>query len=185
MKRTAHLLAMFALLAPAASASAQLAPQRFETTVAQDTGRARAIEYSDAYATRLTIHRIGSYAVLPLFAAQYYLGDRLINGGDVPGWVKPAHGVAAGAIGALFAVNTVTGIWNLYDSRKDPSGRARRYLHTALMLSADAGFAYTGLVTAGEASEGDDDDSNTHRNAALVSIGLATAGTLMMWLWKD
>jgi hypothetical protein len=110
-----------------------------------------------------------------------------MNDDDVPGWIRSAHtGVAAG-IGGLFVVNTVTGAWNLWDSRKDPSGRWRRYLHTALMLSADAGLAYTGLVTAEDAGEREDgeNEGGDHRSAALVSIGLATTGTLLMWLWKD
>ena len=47
-----------------------------------DTPRVRphAIEYSDAYNTRLTIHRWGSCTMLPLFASEYYLGNRLLNG---------------------------------------------------------------------------------------------------------
>ena len=49
-----------------------------DTPVVADTPvarpRPRAIEYSDAYNTRLTIHRIGSYTMLPLFA-QPSLGD--------------------------------------------------------------------------------------------------------------
>src|SRR5881392_918724 len=81
----------------------------------------RAIEYSDAYYMRLTIHRYASYAMLPLFGAEYYLGQRLLTDNTRPDWLKPAHlGVATG-IGALFAVNTLTGAWNLWDSRHDRS----------------------------------------------------------------
>lgn len=145
--------------------------------------RPRAIEYSDAYNTRLTIHRIGSYAMLPLFAGEYYLGDRLLNGTNPPSWMKPTHVTVAGALGVLFTVNTVTGVWNLWDSRQDPSGRTRRYLHTALMLASDAGFAWAGAVG------GDADHSYTagqhHRNIALGSIALSTAGTALMWFWKQ
>ena len=41
--------------------------------VAADTPRVRrhAVAYSDAYNTRLTIHRIGSYTMLPLFAGEW------------------------------------------------------------------------------------------------------------------
>jgi hypothetical protein len=28
-------------------------------------------------------------------------------------------------------------------------------------------------------------DANHHRAAALVSVGIATASTVMMWLWKQ
>ena len=97
--------------------------------------------------------------------------------------IKPAHGVVAVGLGALFALNTVTGVWNLVDSRKDPAGRTRRLLHSALMLAADAGFAYTGS-TASDASESPHNRTR-HKNAALVSMGLSTVGTVMMWLWND
>lgn len=144
--------------------------------------RPRAIEYSDAYATRLTIHRIGSYTMLPLFAGEYWLGERLLSDNRQPGWVKPSHvGVAVG-LGALFTVNTVTGLWNLYDARHDPSDRTRRYLHSALLLAADAGFAYTGAI-AGDAEHSAAGRAR-HKHAALVSMGVSTVGTAMMWLWK-
>ena len=54
---------------------------------------------------------------------------------------------------------------------------------SALMLAADAGFAYTG-ITASNASESPDNRAR-HKNAALVSMGLSTVGTVMMWLWND
>jgi hypothetical protein len=145
--------------------------------------RVRAIEYSDAYNTRLTIHRLGSYTMLPLFAGEWYLGDRLLNGVNTPGWVKPAHVGVAGALGVLFTVNTVTGAWNLWDSRQDPAGRTRRYLHTGLMLAADAGFAWAGAI--GGDAKHSVDAGRRHRNVALGSIAVGTAGTALMWFWKD
>jgi hypothetical protein len=51
------------------------------------------------------------------------------------------------------------------------------------MLLADAGFLYTASL-AGGAKESDA-GANKHRNAAIASISVATASTLMMWLWKD
>jgi hypothetical protein len=48
-------------------------------TVARKRTRPRAIEYSDAYYTRLRIHQIASYAELPMFAAEWVLGQRLLN----------------------------------------------------------------------------------------------------------
>jgi hypothetical protein len=156
--------------------------------------RPRAIEYSDAYYTRLTIHRIGSYVMLPLFAGEYVLGKRLLDGGNVASWVRPWHGHLAAGIGVLFAVNTVTGVWNLAEGWREPEGRTRRILHSALMLAADAGFLYTASL-AGEREDwesgdgggafGSGNDNIRHRNAALASIGLSTVSTLMMWLWKD
>src|SRR5690348_2222403 len=108
-----------------------------KSVMAADSGarprpRPHAIEYSDAYATRLTIHKYGSYIELPLFAAEWKLGQDLMDGTAGSG-EKTAHQIAAGGIGALFAVNTVTGVWNLAESWKDPSGRSRRLLHSALM----------------------------------------------------
>jgi hypothetical protein len=145
--------------------------------------RVRAIEYSDAYNTRLTIHRIGSYTMLPLFAGEWILGDRLLNGVNPPSWMKPAHAGVAGAIGVLFTVNTITGAWNLWDSRADPAGRTRRYLHTGLMLASDAGFAWAGAI--GGNAKHNYNTARRHRDIALGSIGLSTAGTALMWFWKD
>lgn len=186
LKRLLAVVAVIGLLAPAQRAGAQQAePARFDPAVKPAVKPVQAIDHSDAYYTRLTIHRYASYAMLPLFGAEYLLGDKLIKGGDVAGWVKPTHVAVAGTIGALFVVNTVTGVWNLYDARKDPD-KFRRYLHAALMLAADAGILYTASIAEGE----DDgffrtsDDNTRHRNAALASFGVAGAGTLLMWLWK-
>jgi hypothetical protein len=155
---------------------------------AADTGgRPRAIEYSDAYYTRLAIHRYASYAELPLFAVEYVLGQKLLNGdrtgNRASSGTRSAHTVVAGGLGVLFAVNTVTGVWNAIEARHDPSGRTRRNLHSWSMLLADAGFLYTASLAGG--AKHSLDGANRHRNAAIASISLATASTLMMWLWKD
>src|ERR1700730_9268613 len=64
--------------------------------------RPKSIEYSDAYYPRLTIHRVASYAELPLFAAEYVLGERLIKE-DRTGFpsqgVKTAHTTVALGLG--------------------------------------------------------------------------------------
>jgi hypothetical protein len=150
-----------------------------------DTGkrRPRAIEYSDWYARRLEIHRIGSYTMLPLFAAEYVLGNQLLHGADRHSATGSAHALVAGGIGVLFVVNTGTGLWNLWDSRQDPAGRTRRLLHSGLMLASDAGFLWTGAI-AGQAKRSND-AARRHRNVALGSIGLSTIGTVIMWFWKD
>lgn len=138
--------------------------------------RSKAIQYSDWYARRLAIHRVGSYVMLPLFATQYYLGERLIEGRASQN-ERSIHVGVATAIGGLFAVNTVTGVWNLWDSRKNPAGRTKRLIHAGLMMSADAGFALAATVA--------DEDRNTHRKIALTSIGISTVGAALMWFWKD
>jgi len=145
------------------------------------------IEYSDAYLTRLKIHKYASYATLPLFAAAYVTGNELIKKGEhAPSWARNTHGTIAGALGALFAVNTVTGLWNLYESRNDPEGRTRRILHSVLLLAADAGFLATAAM-AGESEGGeggrewgDGDDNSAHRAMAITSMGLAFTGYMTM-----
>jgi hypothetical protein len=153
--------------------------------IERDTIPARpvAIDYSDAYNTRLTIHRIGSYTMLPLFAAEYSLGQNLLNDRFPPSWMRPAHLGVAGGLGALFTINTVTGVWNLWDSREDPDGRSLRIVHSVLMLASDAGFAWTGAL--GSASHRNYQRRQAHKNAAIVSMGLSTAGTALMWFFKQ
>ena len=149
--------------------------------------RRRAIQYSDQYYTRLTIHRFGSYLMLPLFVGEYALGQNLINDANPPTWIKPTHlGVALG-IGGLFTVNTVTGAMNLWESRDDPSNRGLRITHTVLMLASDAGFAITGALTPKRHSFDFAElqaSRNRHRNWALGSMALSTAGTALMWFVK-
>ncbi|MEO8480886.1 MAG: hypothetical protein ABI634_01680 [Acidobacteriota bacterium] len=139
-----------------------------------------AFEYSDAYHTRARIHRLASFATLPLFATEAVLGQSLYNS-STPG-KKTAHLVVAGAIGGLFAVNSVTGVWNLIEARHDPQGRNRRLIHGILMLAADAGFLATAAL--GPSTEGRsgrvEGSPAAHRAVAFSSIGAATAGYLVM-----
>jgi hypothetical protein len=177
-----------ASVGPRLSALALSFPADTSVRLAADTGgRPRAIQYSDAYYTRLAIHRYASYAELPLFAVEYALGQRILNGqrtGDfASSGTRSAHNVVAGGLGVLFAVNTVTGVWNLVEARHNPSGRMRRDIHALSMLLADAGIAYTASL--GGAARRGVDGENRHRNWAIASISVATASTLMMWLWKD
>ncbi|HEV8495633.1 MAG TPA: hypothetical protein VGQ56_02140 [Gemmatimonadaceae bacterium] len=143
--------------------------------------RPRAVSYSDWYYRRLEIHRWGSYAELPLFGGEYWLGNKLISRDEIPAsWMKPMHSMVAGALGVLFTVNTITGVWNLYESRESTDDRALVWTHSALMLAADAGFAITGALAGDAHHLGRAADR--HRNAATISIGLATAGTALMWM---
>jgi hypothetical protein len=148
--------------------------------------RPLAIEYSDAYNLRRKVHYIASFATLPLFAAEYALGADLYDG-STSSSVRSAHSAVAGGIGVLFGVNTVTGVWNLYEGRHDESGRTRRFIHGALMVVADAGFVATGLL-APEGDEGEGstsaNDKNTHRAVAIGSMGVATLGYLIMLIGR-
>jgi hypothetical protein len=95
-----------------------------------------------------------------------------------------AHSALAAGIGVLFGVNSVTGIWNMWDARKDPNGHRKRTIHGILMLVADAGF----VATAASAPKRENNaqgvringDPSTHRAIALTSIGVATVGYVYM-----
>lgn len=191
---TAALLATTPLAPPADSANlAPVARPVAATPIATDTTRHprhHAVETSEWYARRLTIHRIGSYAMFPLFATEFILGQKLINqktdafagrGNGIDQNLLTAHQVVAGGVATVFGINTITGLWNLYDSRGQAEGKKLRTTHALLMLASDAGFAATGLI-AGKAADGNPDDARRHRNVALVSMAPATAGTLLMWL---
>jgi hypothetical protein len=151
--------------------------------------RRRAIEYGDWYYRRLTIHKVASFATAPLFVAEYVVGQKLFDGTSSSGNLKSTHQALATGIGVLFGVNTVTGAWNLWDSRHETQGRARRLTHAALMLASDAGF----VATAALAPEGDDnefgeDDGSSgrsrHRAVAIGSMGVSLVSYLMMYVWK-
>lgn len=138
-----------------------------------------AFEYSAAYYTRLDVHRWGSYAMLPLFAFQYLAGRELFDKSSAaPEWAREGHGVAAGAVAGLFAVNTITGVWNLWEGRNDPQDRGRKVFHAVMMLAADAGFTATGLLA--DDAEESLSRRQTHRSVALASIGVATIGYASM-----
>jgi len=147
--------------------------------------RAMAFEYSDGYRTRLKIHKYASFATLPLFIAQFAVGQKLYDGNGSDS-TRSVHGALAASTAVLFGVNTVTGIWNLSEGRKDPNHRTKRMVHGILMAIADAGFVATGVMT--PESEGGDFGSeggggtsrSTHRTVALTSMGVATVAYLMM-----
>lgn len=150
--------------------------------------RPMARQYSKAYYTRLAIHHWASFATIPLFGAEYYLGQRLFNDStNARGGTRSAHSAVALGIAGLFTVNTVTGAWNLWAARKEPAGRLRRYVHAVLMMASDAGFVWTGAsAPEGESRRfgGGNDDRSRHRTIAIASMGTALAGYLMMLVWK-
>jgi len=139
-----------------------------------------AVEYSDAYRVRAKIHKTASIATLPLFVTEGFLGQSLYS--NPSEGKKTAHLAVATGMGVLFGVNTVTGVWNLLESRKDPNHRGRRIAHSLLMLGADAGFLATAATgPGGEHGEFEGGGSrSTHRAIAFTSIGAATAGYLIM-----
>jgi hypothetical protein len=140
--------------------------------------RPMAFEYSDGYRTRLKVHKIASFATLPLFIAQYAVGQKLYDG-NASDSTRSLHGALAASTAVLFGVNTVTGGWNLYEGRKDPNHSKKRMIHGILMLVADAGFVATGMTAPDDDGEGGVSRS-THRTIALSSMGVATVSYLMM-----
>lgn len=144
--------------------------------------RAKAVEVSDSYATRLSIHHIASYATIPLFAAQYFAGDALYNADSKglarPDWARTVHKPLAYALGGLFAVNSVTGAWNWWETRGHAEGRTWRTIHAALMLASDAGFAYAGSI--GNNAKISYVERDNHRRWAIGSMAVALTSYAMM-----
>ena len=158
-------------------------------STAQDTvptrRRARAVEMSDAYELRLRIHRYAAYSVIPLFIVQSVAGNQLYqadkSGAERPGWAKGTHSVGAAAIGSVFTLETVTGLWNLWASRDNEVGRTRRFAHSVLLLASDAGFTYAGIKLAGDARR-DSAARDRHRMISDYSMGAALAGYGLMYV---
>ena len=129
--------------------------------------------------------------MLPLFAAQYALGNRLLSQKEdvfegerrepVSAGLRRTHAVTAGGVGLLFVANTVTGVLNYRENRRNPDGRGRRMIHALTLLAADAGFVATGVLGR-RAVDYSPEDANRHRNVAVGSMAVAAAGVGMMWL---
>lgn len=148
--------------------------------------RRKAVEISDAYAVRLKIHYIASFATLPIFAGEAIVGEQLFhneqNGYPPSTTLRETHDGIAIALAALFVTNGVTGSINWWETRHEPAGRPWRTVHAALMLLSEAGFAYTAsLGERGAFLKGGNAARDTHRQWAQISIGTALAGYVMMW----
>ena len=146
--------------------------------------RRKSVEVSDWYERRLRIHRYGSYAVYPLFALQAVAGQNLYdNPRTGPAWAKNSMRYGATALAGVFTSNTITGLWNLWDSRNAP-GRTKRTLHALLMLGSDAGFSYAGSKLA-DAAENSADKRREHRNWAYGSMAATLAGVGVIKFWPE
>jgi hypothetical protein len=153
----------------------------------QDTvpRRRRAIEVSDWYERRLRIHRFGAYAIFPLFAAQAFAGNEIFKDPhNAPDWAKTTHRVGATGLATVFTLNTVTGLWNLWDSRAATQGRTRRTAHALLMLASDAGFTYAGVKLSDEA-ENSVEKRREHRAWAYGSMATALTGVAVATLGRE
>jgi len=148
---------------------------------------AAALQHSEAYETRAKIHKYASYATLPLFAGELALGQSLFNSSTTGGGNKGLHSAVGAGIIGLFGVNTVTGAWNMFgEGWQEQPGRTLRLVHGLLMMAADAGFVATwALAPHGDkfgTSSTFDHDKRIHRDTAVASIGVGTAGYLVMLL---
>lgn len=146
--------------------------------------RRKSVNVSEWYSRRLTVHRYIAYSTLPVFALQYAAGTQLYDkGAGAPTWAKTMHRVGATALAGMFTVNTVTGVWNWWDSRSVEQNRVLRTVHALTMLGTDFAFSYTGAKLSNEA-ENSADKRRLHREVALVSIGVTVASGLAMKIWN-
>jgi hypothetical protein len=144
-----------------------------------------AIEYSDAHETRAKIHRYVSWAALPLMATEFALGEKLYNDpNSVDSSSRGVHAAVGAGLISVFGVQSVTGVWNLVESNQAP-GRTKRWVHGLMMLAAEGGFVAAAATAPGHGRSGSltfDADKATHRDIAIVSLGVGTAGYLLMLL---
>jgi hypothetical protein len=120
-----------------------------------------------------------------MFAFQALAGKQIWDKGNLaPGWARTGHRVGATAIAGAFTVNVVTGAWNLWDSRGTTQGRGLRYLHTASMLAATAGFTYAGAYLS-EKAETDSDMRKLHWQIAISSMGITAVSGVLMKILND
>jgi hypothetical protein len=144
--------------------------------------RRRSVAVSEWYSRRLTIHRYAAYTAIPVFALQYAAGSKLYDeSAAAPAWAKNTHRFGATALAGIFTVNTVTGVWNLWESRSVPKGRTLRTIHALTMLGADAAFTYAGVKLSDEA-ENSVDKRRQHRTVALSAIALSAVSGIGMKL---
>ncbi|NOT07048.1 MAG: hypothetical protein HOP28_02470 [Gemmatimonadales bacterium] len=158
------------------------------TAAEPDTARSRphikAIEYGDGYRMRLKIHRTLSYAMIPMFVGSYVTGNAILtNRNNPPDWARSLHKPLAYGTAALFTANTITGVWNFMEGRKDPRGQVKRTVHSLLFLAAGAGFAYTGTSLA-ESARNREDPGRFHRTVGMASMAIATLNWAVMILTR-
>ena len=133
----------------------------------------------DNSGSRLRVRSI--VGLIPLFATEVALGQTIYNDPNAnSSAAKGAHIAVGSAITGLFAVNTVTGVWNMWESRHEPEHHKLKLVHGILMLAADAGFVATFATGPGGRGANIDSEKQQHRTIALTSMGIATASYLLM-----
>src|SRR5262245_10876174 len=181
MDKSIHIVVCMSTLLLAAPAARAQSADAGDPDAGQPA-RPQAIEYTDAYYTRAKIHKIASWATIPLLGTEAFLGQKTLNApqGQQSSY-RSAHIVVGSGITAFFVAQTATGVWNLVDSWKDPNHQKLRRLHSIMMLGADAGFvAAYGTAPSGHNLVNFDQEKRTHRAVVFTSMGVATASYLLM-----
>jgi hypothetical protein len=145
--------------------------------------RPKAVGRGSSYLLRKKIHKYASIATLPLFVSEAIVGQKLFDRAATESdSLRSTHSALAAGIGVLFGVESVTGIWNLWETRKISTGRKKRMVHGILMLAADAGFVATAALAPHREHDGTyiRDDASAHRAVAYASFGVAATGYVYM-----
>jgi len=171
-------------------------PQNPNTSPPADAGQTApsahpaAVTYSNGYQVRAKIHKVASFATLPLFGAEFALGQSMYNNSTNSDTRRGLHGAIGTGIVSLFAVNSVTGVWNMIEDRKNPTEHhTRRLIHGILMLTANAGFLATAATGPHESHRGiltgvSSSNKALHRDLAIGSIGVGSVGYTLMLFGK-
>jgi hypothetical protein len=141
--------------------------------------------FSHGYFVRRKIHKYVSYATMPLIVSQAIVGQKLNDETDnESGSLRSAHSGLTAGLGIVFGAESVTGIWNMLEARKNHVRSKKHLIHGILMLAADAGFVATAALAPGHEEEerltGRSNRASTHRAVGYASLGIATAGYVYM-----
>src|SRR5262245_31373956 len=136
MDKSMHIVVCTRARFPAAPVARAQSADPVDPDAAQPA-RPQAIEYSDAYYTRAKIHKIASWATLPLLGTEAILGQSVYNGPPGHQGARGAHIAVGTGITAFFVVQTATGLWNLVDSWKYPNHQKLPRLASIMMPGAN------------------------------------------------
>jgi hypothetical protein len=176
--------AAFLVAQPASADTGLLRFMRIPIDTPPPRRRPRAIEVSEWYSRRLTIHRYVAYGTIPVFAAQWIAGNQLLQESrSAPEWAKFTHRAGATTLAGMFTVNTVTGIWNWWDSRAVTQHRVLRTVHAFTLIACDAAFSYTGAKLSNDA-ETSNSARRLHHQVALISMGVTVLSGTAMKIWN-
>jgi hypothetical protein len=166
------------------ASNAPVLPESTSASSQAPLTRPKAFSYSNGYYTRRKIHKYASIATLPLAVSEAIVGQKLFDNRSDHS-LRSTHSALTSGIAVLFGFESVTGVWNMWEARKNPSGRGRRMFHGVLMLAADAGFVATAATAPHHNDQGVSSDSaSTHRAMAYASFGVATVSYLYMLFTK-